>query len=94
MIGARDGVAIRATARRNLVGIVADGDRTAAVVSSSHTTVIDRRYFARARHRGVSRDRTDHRRSGVIDRDGLGASSSIAAGVGGSVGAGDDVVAT
>ena len=36
----------------------------------------------------------DGRVSGVIDRDSLGAISSIAVGVGGSVGAGDDVVAT
>ena len=94
MIGPGDGIAIGATTRGDLIGIVRDSHRTAAVVSRTHRAVIGRGHCARARYRGIGREVVDRRRGGVIDRDGLGASSSVAVGVGGSVGAGDDVVAT
>ena len=94
MIGAADAIAVGATARGDLIGIVGDSHRTAAVVSRAHRAVIGRGHCARAGHRGIGREVVDRRRGGVIDRDGLRAISSVAVGVGGSVGASDDVVAT
>ena len=91
MVGAVNSIMVGAIARRNLIGIMADRHRPAAVVRRSHTVVIGRRHFARTRHRGVSRVGVDHRRRLIIHRDRLRMAAAIAAGIGRVIGPGDAV---
>ena len=91
MIGAADAIAVGATARGDLIGIVGDCHRTAAVVSRSDRAVIGRRYFAGARHRGVGWEVVDHRRCLIINRDGLALAAAVVAGICSMIGPGDGI---
>ena len=94
MIGRRPGprhrVVLRTTPRRGHVG---KGQRRTGIARIASCRRAEAR-CGRTLNRLIAACSANGRRCGVLNRDGLGAISSVAVGVGGSVGAGDDVVAT